>query len=44
MLQRSLHSLINSIAKQAGVMPTYWSAISFNCDRNEPTGSGVLLT
>ena len=43
MLQTLLHSQINSIAKQA-VMPTYWSAISFNCDRNEPTGLGVLLT
>ena len=44
MLQTSLHLQINSIAKQAGVMPTYWSAISFNCDRNEPTGMRVLLT
>ena len=38
MLQTSLHLQLNSIAKQGGVMPTYWSAISSNCDRNELTG------
>lgn len=43
MLQTSLHLELHSIAKQA-VMPTYWSAISSNCDRNEPTGVRVLLT
>jgi hypothetical protein len=44
MLQTSLHLELTSIAKQGGVMPTYWSAISFNCDRNEPAGTRVLLT
>lgn len=45
MLQRSLHSQTNSIAKQGGMMSTYWSAISsVNFDRNEPTGMRVLLT
>lgn len=38
MLQTSLHLELNSIAKQDGVMSSYWSAISSNCDYNEATG------
>lgn len=38
MSQTRLHLQLSSIAKLGGVMPTYWSAISSNCDRNEPTG------
>jgi hypothetical protein len=37
MLQTSLHLQLNSTANQGGVMPSYWSAISSNCDRSEPT-------
>ena len=44
MLQTQLQLGLHSIAKQNGVMPTYWSAISSNCDRNEPTALRVLLT
>lgn len=44
MFQTALHLELNSIAKQGGVMPAYWSAVSSNCDRNEPTGVRVLLT
>ena len=37
MLQTALHLQLKSVALQGGVMPAYWSAISSNCDRNEPT-------
>lgn len=38
MLQRSLHQQLNCIAKLGGVMPTYWSAISFNSNDRTPEG------
>jgi len=44
MLQNHLQLELLSIAQQGGVMPTYWSAISSNCDRNESTALRVLLT
>ena len=44
MLQTALHLELNSLAQQGGVMSTYWSAISSNCDRNELTVMRVLLT
>ena len=44
MLQTALHLQLNSTTNQGGVMPSYWSAISSNCDRSEATGMRVLLT
>ena len=39
MQQLSLHRQVNSTAKQAGFMPSYWLAISLGNDR-EPGISG----
>jgi len=40
MLHASLHRLQNCIAKQAGFMPTYWSAIVSNLSYDRtPEGS-----
>ena len=41
MLQTALHLELNSLAQQGGVMSTYWSTVSSNCDCNEVR---VLLT